>query len=180
MDTLFAIFARTSYRGKYESTPVPREHLQQLLEAGLAAPSGCNKQTTSLVAVDDPVLLSRLSALTQTKIGSTAPAMILVLTQKTIAYRDRTFYIQDYSAAIQNILLAAVSLGYASCWVEGQVTDLDRIGRQMADLLGIPEEYDLVCYLPIGVAADPVKRAVKRPFSARAWFNTERFQNTKK
>ena len=174
MDTLDAIFARTSYRGKYEPTPVPREHLQQLLEAGLAAPSGCNKQTTSLVVIDDPALLKPLIALTQKHIGDTAPAMILVLTQKTLAYRDRTFYIQDYSAAIQNILLAAVSLGYESCWVEGQVTDVDRIGRQMADFLGIPQDYELVCYLPIGVAADPVKRPVKKPFGERAWFNTER------
>ena len=174
MDTINTIFARTSYRGKYEPTPVPREHLQLLLEAGLSAPSGCNKQTTSLVAIDDPALLKPLVALTQKHIGDTAPAMILVLTQKTIAYRDRTFYIQDYSAAIQNILLAAVSLGYESCWVEGQVTDVDRIGRQMADFLGIPQDYEMVCYLPIGVAAEPVKRPVKKPFDERAWFNTER------
>lgn len=174
MDTINTIFARTSYRGKYEPIPVPREHLQQLLEAGLSAPSGCNKQTTSLVAIDDPALLKPLVALTQKHIGDTAPAMILVLTQKTIAYRDRTFYIQDYSAAIQNILLAAVSLGYESCWVEGQVTDVDQIGRQMADFLGIPQEYELVCYLPIGVAAEPMKRPIKKPFEERAWFNTER------
>ena len=174
MDTINTIFARTSYRGKYEPTPVPREHLQLLLDAGLSAPSGCNKQTTSLVAIDDPALLKPLVALTLKHIGDTAPAMILVLTQKTIAYRDRTFYIQDYSAAIQNILLAAVSLGYESCWVEGQVTDVDRIGRQMADFLGIPQEYELVCYLPIGVAAEPGKRPGKKPFDERAWFNTER------
>ena len=81
MNTLDTIFARTSYRGKYEPTPVPREHLQQLLEAGLSAPSGCNKQTTSLVAIDTPTLLKPLIALTQKHIGDTAPAMILVLTQ---------------------------------------------------------------------------------------------------
>ncbi len=174
MDTLTALFARASYRGAYQPTPIPREHLQLLLEAGLAAPSGCNKQTTSLVAVDDPALLARLFDQTVKRVGGTAPAMILVLTQKTIAYRDRSFYIQDYAAAIQNILLAAVSLGYESCWVEGQVTDLDQIGRKMADILGIPADYDLVCYLPVGVAAEPVRRAVKKPFSERAWFNTER------
>ena len=56
MDTLSTILARTSYRGKYEPTPVPREHLQQLLETGLSAPSGCNRQTTALIAVDDETL----------------------------------------------------------------------------------------------------------------------------
>lgn len=171
MDTLAAILSRTSYRGAYRSTPVPREHLKLLLEAGLAAPSGCNKQTTSLIAVDDPELIKRLIALTRSRLGQTAPAMILVLARKTIAYRDRTFYMQDYAAAIQNILLAAVSLGYESCWVEGQVTDVDRIGRQMADVLNVPQDYELVCYLPIGVADEPTKRQDKKPFEERAWFN---------
>ncbi len=171
MQTLEAIFARSSYRGKYDPTPVPREHLQQLLEAGLSAPSGCNKQTTSLIAVDDPDILRQLNALTECKVGQTAPAMILVLTRRIIAYRDRTYFVQDYSAAIENILLAAVSLGYESCWVEGQVTDEDKIGRKMADVLGVPEEYELVCYLPIGKAANDIRRPKKQSFSERAWFN---------
>lgn len=171
MPTLTTILTRTSYRGKYTPTPIPREHLRQLLEAGLAAPSGCNKQTTSLIAVDDPALLRQLNDLTETHIGRTAPAMILVLTRRIIAYRDRTYFVQDYAAAIENILLAAVSLGYESCWVEGQVTDEDNIGRKMADLLGVPEEYALVCYLPIGIAADPTRKPKKQAFSERAWFN---------
>ncbi len=171
MTALEAILSRTSYRGKYAADPVPREHLRQLLEAGLAAPSGCNKQTTSLIAVDAPALLDKLNALTGTKIGRTAPAMILVLTRRIIAYGNRTYALQDYAAAIENILLAAVSLGYESCWVEGQVTDEDNIGRQMADVLGVPQEYDLVCYLPVGKAAEPGKRPKKKPFSERAWFN---------
>lgn len=171
MSTLTTILSRTSYRGKYDPTPVPREHLQQLLEAGLAAPSGCNKQTTSLIAVDDPELLKQLNALTDSRIGKTAPAMILVLTRRIIAYRDRTFFVQDYAAAIENILLAAVSLGYESCWVEGHITDVDNIGRKMADVLGVPEEYELVCYLPIGKAIEKTQKPVKQAFAERAWFN---------
>lgn len=171
MSTLTTILSRTSYRGKYDPAPIPREHLQQLLEAGLAAPSGCNKQTTSLIAVDDPELLKQLNALTDSRIGKTAPAMILVLTRRIIAYRDRTFFVQDYAAAIENILLAAVSLGYESCWVEGHITDVDNIGRKMADVLGVPEEYELVCYLPIGKAIEKTQKPVKQPFAERAWFN---------
>ena len=171
MTTLTHILSRTSYRGKYAPDPVPREHLTQLLEAGLSAPSGCNKQTTSLIAVDDPDLLRQLNTLTDSPVGQTAPAMILVLTQRTIAYGNRTYAVQDYSAAIENILILAVSLGYESCWMEGQVTDEDNIGRQMADVLGVPQEYELICYLPIGKAAEPTRRPKKKPFSERAWFN---------
>ncbi len=43
------ILKRRSYRGKYKDVKVPREHLTAIMEAGLAAPSGCNKQTTSLI-----------------------------------------------------------------------------------------------------------------------------------
>jgi len=171
MNTMDAIFARTSYRGEYEAAPVPRGDLTRILEAGLAAPSGCNKQTTSLIAVDDPALLSALRGAIGRTVGDTAPAMICVLTRGIIAYRNRRFNVQDYAAAIQNMLLAIVELGYQSCWVEGHITDEDRLGRKMADILGVPEEYELVCMLPVGRAKEGLKHTEKKPFEERAWFN---------
>ncbi len=171
MNTLETIVARRSYRGKFLPTPVPREHLKAILEAGYHAPSGCNKQTTSFIAVDDPELLKKLHAVIDPPVGETAPAMICVLTRKIIAYRDRTYYIQDYAAAIQNMLLAITDLGYASCWIEGHITDTDRIGDKMAAILGVPEDYELICFLPVGMAAEQVKAVKKQPLSERAWFN---------
>ena len=171
MSVLSVINGRTSYRGKYKSTIVPRADLIKIMEAGLAAPSGCNLQTTSIIAVDDADLLQKLRAVIQPAIAETAPAFICVLTQKVIAYRDRRYNIQDYSAAIENMLLAAVELGYQSCWYEGHITDTDAIGRKMADILSVPNDYELVCLLPIGIADQPVKRAGKKPFNERAWFN---------
>jgi len=103
--------------------------------------------------------------------GETAPAMICVLSQKIIAYRDRCFAVQDYSAAIENMLLAIVDLGYQSCWYEGHVTDVDRIGYQMAQILGVPDEYELVCFLPVGIAEEECTAKAKKPFEERAWFN---------
>lgn len=163
---------RTSYRGRYEPEPVPREDLRKIMEAGLAAPSGCNKQTVSLIAVDDPALLARLKAAIDPPIAQTAPAAICVLTQEIFAYRDRCFHVQDYAAAIQNMLLAIKALGYESCWYEGHITDEDQIGRKMADILGVPEDYELVCFLPVGRAAqEPRPSPAKKPFEERAWFN---------
>ena len=166
-----AIKNRTSYRGEFKNISIPREDLIKIMEAGLAAPSGCNKQTTSLIAVDDVNLLYKLREVIQPQIAETAPAIICVLSQKIIAYRDRCFNIQDYSAAIQNMLLAAVELGYQSCWYEGQITDVDAIGQKMANILNVPEDYELVCFLPIGIASQPLKFADKKPFGERAWFN---------
>ena len=171
METMKNILTRRSYRGKYLPDRVPREHLKMILEAGLAAPSGCNKQTTSLIAVDDHELLARLHAVIDPPIGETAPAMICVLTERIIAYRDRCFAVQDYAAAIENMLLAIESLGYASCWIEGHITDIDQIGRKMADILGVPEHMELVCFLPVGRPAEAAKQPSKKPFDERAWFN---------
>ena len=171
MDMLNLISSRHSYRGKYLPTPVPREHLTAILQAGLDAPSGCNKQTTSLIAVDDPEILAQLRAVCDPPVAETAPAWICVLTQRIIAYRDRCFAVQDYSAAIQNMLLAIVALGYESCWYEGHITDTDRIGDKMARILGVPEDYELVCLLPVGVAAESVHGPKKKEFAERAWFN---------
>ncbi|MCL1882951.1 MAG: nitroreductase family protein [Defluviitaleaceae bacterium] len=171
MNTLDVIKNRMSYRGEFESGSIPREDLTKIMMAGLSAPSGCNKQTTSLIAVDDADLLSKLHEVIDPKAAETAPAMICVLTQKIIAYKDKSFYVQDYSAAIQNMLLAAVELGYQSCWYEGHITDIDAIGRKMADILGVPADYELVCFLPIGKALQPLRYVNKKPFSERAWFN---------
>ena len=171
MNVLEAIHTRHSYRGKFRPDPVPRKDLITILEAGLAAPSGCNVQTTSLLAVDDPEVLQKLHAVITPPVGETAPAMICVLTQRINAYRDRCYAVQDYSAAIQNMLLTIVELGYQSCWIEGHITDDDRIGDQMAEILGVPDNYDLVCFLPVGIAEKQPVPPVKKTFEERAWFN---------
>ena len=159
-------------RGKFRPDPVPREDLQKILEAGLAAPSGCNRQTTSLVAVDDPEILAQLHAVIDPPVGETAPAMICVLSQRINAYRDRCFATQDYSAAIENMLLAITALGYQSCWYEGHITDTDRICDRIAEILKVPAGYDVVCILPVGIAAGEPAAPKKKPFEERARFNS--------
>lgn len=171
MTLLDAVRIRRSYRGMYRSTPVPREHLKLIMEAALAAPSGCNQQTTSVIAVDDPELISQLGGMLHKPNFASAPAAICILTEKKISYRGRSFYVQDYSAAIQNALLTVTALGYESCWVEGYVTGEDEIGRQMAEKLGVPSHLELVAYLPVGLAAEEGSRVQKLPFEQRAWFN---------
>lgn len=171
MDILKTISDRTSYRGRYKDIAIPRDDLHKIMQAGLDAPSGCNQQTTSLIAVDDLELLAKIRQLVRYPGCLTAPAMIFVLTKKVVAYRDMCFNVQDYAAAIENMLLAIVDLGYQSCWIEGQITDAEKIGRQIADILQVPRDYDLVCLLPVGIAADPVRKASKKAFSERAWFN---------
>ncbi len=160
---------RRSYRGAYTDAPVPREDLRRILEAGLAAPSGCNLQTTSLVGVDDPAILKELHAVLNKPNMAGAPAAICVLTQPEISRAGVSFHVQDYAAAIENMLLAIHALGYASCWMEGYVRG--NIGEQMLKILRIPEGYQFAAFLPIGVPAEEVKAPAFKPFEKRAWFN---------
>jgi nitroreductase len=171
MDVISAIHSRSSYRGKYDDTPVSREHLRLIVEAGIAAPSGCNKQSCSFIAIDEQPLLKNIHQLLEPPVIDRPPAMICVLTQRIIAYRNVSFFVQDYSAAIENMLLTIVALGYQSCWIEGHITDSDDIGRKIADQLGVPDDFSLVCLLPVGRALEPIKRVEKKAFEQRAWFN---------
>lgn len=178
MNTSEAIFKRRSFRGKYDPSPVNRSDLKKIMEAGLAAPSGCNKQTVSLIAVDDPAVLAKLHEVIDPDAGESAPAMICVLSQRIIAYRDRCFAVQDYSAAIENMCLMITELGYQTCWYEGHITDTDQIGRKMADILHVPEDYDLVCFLPVGIAPEESVMPKKKRFEERAWFNGFRYEES--
>lgn len=94
MNVIEAIHYRHSYRGKYKDIPIPKEDLIRIMQAGLDAPSGCNKQTTSLIAVDNPDVLKQLHSVIEPPVGETAPAAICVLTQRVNAYRDKCFAVQ--------------------------------------------------------------------------------------
>lgn len=171
MDVIEAIGNRHSYRGKYKPDPVPREDLVKIMQAGLDAPSGCNKQTVSLIAVDDPEVLARVKSVIDPPVVGTAPAAICVLTRRICAYRDKCFAVQDYSAAIENMLLAVTALGYQSCWYEGHITDDDGINKKIAEVLGVPDEFEIVCFMPVGVGTDEPTLPRKRSFEQRACFN---------
>ncbi len=171
MDLFDAIRGRFSYRGLFAKTPVPREDLKKIVDAGLMAPSGCNMQTTHVVAIDDPALVADMGALLNKPNFASAPAAILVLSHEVPGNGGKLYHVQDYAAAIENMLLAITAIGYASCWVEGYVRYYDDIALKMAKLIGAPSAYSVVAYLPVGVAAQPGNRVEKQPFSKRCGFN---------
>ena len=173
MDIHECIQNRYSYRGAYEKAPVPREDLEKIMKAGLAAPSGCNKQTTSIVGLDDRKILDSITEIIKKNGfgGKDAPAGICVLTSRIPGYADVYFNIQDYAAAIENMLLAITALGYASCWIEGQVTESVETQKQIAKLLNLPKEYAVVAFLPVGIPEKEGKRPGYKKFSERAWYN---------
>ena len=148
------ILARRSVR-QYRPDPVPREVLQQVVAAGIEAPSGANLQLRQYVIVDDPAVLKELGGVSRAMTGAPAAIVLLVEPQETTWGE---FWIQDASAAIENMLLAAVDLGYASCWIEGQVHPNE---PGLRTLLGVPEALRVWAILPIGKPAGESKRPPK-------------------
>jgi nitroreductase len=171
MSVLDAIKNRASYRGPYQNTTVPREDLIRIMEAGLAAPSGCNAQTAYLIGIDDGEIIKKMAALLDKPKAATAPAAVCVISHAHPTFEGMYFNIQDYSAAIENMLLAISALGYATCWIEGEITQNKERQKAFSSLLGVPEGYDFVAFLPLGIPVEPGNRAVHKPFGERAFFN---------
>ena len=150
MDVFEAIKGRRSIR-EFKSEPVKDEDLQKILDAGRLAPSAGNCQPSELVVVKEPSVKRRLAAaaLEQTFIAE-APVVIVVCanlprTSRRYGRRGQELYcLQDTAAATQNILLAAYSLGYGTCWIgafdEGAV----------ADVIQVPSGVRPVAIIPLG------------------------------
>lgn len=168
-DALKTIFSRSSYRGAFLDTPVPREDLELIMRAGIAAPTACNRQTPAFVAIDDPEKVAEVKRIFPNPSCKSAPAFVMVFSQEIVSFDGFYYHVEDFSAAIENMLLAIKALGYESCWYQGNVRGC---APELKALAGMPERFTLVCLLPVGIAAAdaPLLRR-KRPFEQRAWFN---------
>lgn len=169
MDLFDAINTRRSVR-KYTNQPVGRDVLAKIVAAGAEAPSGCNVQGKQYVIVDDPDLMAKIRPMSPALTGAQA-AIVLLMDPIGTKYGD--FWVQDASAAMQNMLLAAVGLGYGACWVEGQVRGHE---DELHEMLGVPENLRIWSLLPVGVPAGPSKRPPK-PLPAEVT-HTNRFGQT--
>lgn len=112
------IATRTSVRD-YEARPVEKEKIEKMLRAAMAAPTAMNKQPWHFVVVDQRNVLDALAgANPYAKMLKKAPLAIVVCgnTNKMIEGGGRDFWIQDASAATENLLLAAHAMGLGAVW----------------------------------------------------------------
>ncbi|MCL2421593.1 MAG: nitroreductase family protein [Defluviitaleaceae bacterium] len=167
MDFFKAIEARHSYRGAFEDTVVPDADLIKIVDAGIRAPSGCNAQTTSFMVVTNPALRGKIAEIfDHSEILTTAPAIIVAYTKKVTFDFGLDFELEDYGAAIENILLAATAMGYASLWLDGG-TRLGGTDTALAKLLDIPVDMQVRTVMPIGVPKNPGMQAPRKAFDER-------------
>ncbi len=140
-----SILARRSIR-QYTSQPVQEEQLEKLLEAGMAAPSARNRKPWHFVVVTGRDRLNQLSeAHPYGDMLKQAPAAIAVCGDTAIS---PDYWVQDCSAATENILIAAASIGLGSVWL-GCHPRRERV-EAIKEVLEIPENTEVLSLIAIG------------------------------
>ena len=144
MDAMQAMLTRKSVK-KYKPPPVEKELVEKIIEAGLNAPSGLNKQSPIILAVTNKELrdeLSRLNAGDDPFFRADpfygAPCVLVVLADKSVPTR-----VYDGSLVMENMLLAAHALGLGACWIHRARETFERPeGKAILKKLGIEGEYE--------------------------------------
>lgn len=170
MEVFEAIRERFCHKAAFAPDPVPADDLVRLAEAGMAAPSGANRQTAEFILIQDAEVLRQIGRITGHQPLATAPAMIAIVSDTSEAFAGTTFYIEDYAAATENILLAATALGYACGWID-HLLRAPAINRPLRTLLRIPADRELMVLIPVGKPGAVSKRRVKKPFAQRCSWN---------
>ena len=154
MDAREAILNRRSVR-KFNSDKIDKELINQLLEAGFAAPSACNKRPLEFFVVTNEDKLERLQGAGRfTDIS--APLVIIVGAdmKRTLPRSFSEYWIHDAGAATENILIRASSLGLGSLWcgvyLQKQLMD------KVIDILDLPENVIPFSMIKIGYAAEEI------------------------
>ena len=147
METLDAIKTRRSIR-KYKSEPVPEEKIQILMEAAMMAPSACNQQPWQFILVDDRRLLDAIPKFHPYSMMLHEAPLAIVVCGDSRHEIVPGFWVEDCSAAIQNILLAATDQGLGTVWL-AIYPDVERM-QKTKELLLFPEPVIPLAVIAVG------------------------------
>jgi len=151
METMDAILTRRSIR-KYLSDPVNRDVIENVIKAGMNAPSAGDEQPWHFVIIDRRDLLEKISEVhPYAKMLKGTPAAVLVCGDQHIP-KFKDFWIQDCSAASQNMLLAAHDLGLGSVWIG--VYPVEKMIQELRGLLNIPAHVAPFSIIAMGYPAE--------------------------
>jgi nitroreductase len=152
MDIIELLYKRRSIR-KYHDKPVSNETLELLLKAATCAPTAANNQPWEFVAINNEHTMDELRS--GLFFGNyNAPAAIVVCANMDLAPKGpyKEYWIQDCSAATENIIIAASGLGMGTVWI-GAYPNLDAV-KNIRRTLSIPEEVIPLSVVYIGYAAE--------------------------
>lgn len=148
------IMTRTSIR-RYTDEPISPKDVETLLRAGMAAPTAVNAQPWHFVAITDKAKLTELAATNRHGRMIEEAALAIVVCgdmDKAMQGKGQAYWIQDCSAATENILLAAHGLGLGAVWTG--LYPMDERVTAVAAVLKLPENLVPLCTIVIGHPAE--------------------------
>ena len=158
-----AMKTRRSIR-KFKPDMVPKEIIEQIIEAGTFAATGMNYQDPIIIAVTNKEVRDRLSKLKAEIMGSDsdpiygAPVVLIVLAEK-----NNPTHLYNGSLVMGNLMLAAHSLGIGSCWIHRAKEEFVRTeGQEILESLGIEGDYEGIGHCVLGYVDGEYPKASER------------------
>ncbi|HSB78956.1 MAG TPA: nitroreductase family protein [Candidatus Methylomirabilis sp.] len=155
MDALEAILTRRSIR-RYTGKPVPDEQIRTLLEAAMSAPSAGNEQPWQFIVITERRILDMIPTFHPYADMLREASVAILVCGDVDLERYKGSWVQDCSAATQNLLLAAHAKGLGAVWVGIYPKD-DRVQR-IQKLLDLPAHVIPLALVPIGYPAERIPR----------------------
>ena len=152
MNTKEAILSRRSVR-KFLDTPISRDQINALLESGYNAPSACNRKPVDFYVITSK---EKLTALCSSGRFTNMPSPLVIVVagnlKRALPRSFSEYWIQDASAACQNILLMATELGLGACW-NGVYPQKDVV-HTVSEIIGADEGVIPLAIIRIGYPAE--------------------------
>ena len=148
------IMTRVSVR-EFTGEKISEAQIDTLLRAAMAAPSAINKQPWAFIVVTDEAKIAQLGEALPYSRCSNHPAVAIIPCgdlSKAIEGEMAAFWVNDVSAATENLLLAAHAMGLGAVWT-GLHPDMNR-AKMVQEMLGLPEHIIPLCVVPVGVPAE--------------------------
>ena len=164
MEFFEAVKQRKSMR-EFSEKAVKKELLEKIIDAGRVAATARNEQPWEFVISSDKNILHKICNMCPNgPFIKDAPHLIAVFSKET------KYYLEDCSAATQNMLLAIEALGLGGCWVAGDKKDYI---EEIRKIFNIPEGYKLVSMISLGYPKTPkgpkAKRSTKEVLHWEKW-----------
>jgi len=164
MSLLDVILNRRSIR-RYENKEIPKDVLDKIVEAGRQSPSAANRQPYHFVIVTDSEIKKELKGLVS-RFLKDAPVVIVGCANPKALLTGKWATV-DTTIALENMVLAAWSLGIGSCWI-GSFNE-----EKTKELLKIPEDWKVVALVTFGYPAEQPKPRKKK--STKELFSLNQF-----
>lgn len=163
MSLVDVILSRRSIR-KYAEKDIPRDVLDKIMEAGRQSPSAANRQPYHFIVVTNPEIKKELPGLVS-RFLKNAPVVIVGCANPK-AMLTGNWATVDTTIALENMVLAAWTLGIGSCWI-GAFNE-----QKVKDKLQIPENWKVVALISLGYPAENPGPRKKKERSELFSFNT--------